>query len=325
MKKKKKMNLSSKFRNRWRLKILEQFKIVFAGLANAGKTSIILTLKRQFSELSGIKPTKGIDRSNMEILGFDIVSWDLGGQEIYRAEYKRKEAVIFSETEIFYFIIDMQDIETYEDALQYFQEIVEIYKLVDPKHLPYFIICLNKMDPNLLVDYNKQIEEITSKISDLLKGAEFKIFLTSIYNLQSVIEAFSWGISKFLPKQSELELILKQFLAEFPEINAVNILEKHSMFLVQSYRDDASHKFFNLFKEGVISIIEKLGNQLNILTFDINNVFKLYVEKLTILQRDYFFFFMGKDIDFNAIQNSLISTYYARIQTVVLADIKASK
>ncbi|MHA1649627.1 MAG: ADP-ribosylation factor-like protein [Candidatus Helarchaeota archaeon] len=296
---------------------MDQFKILFAGLANAGKTSMILTLKRQFSDLSDIKPTKGIERSELDILGFKILTWDLGGQDIYRAEYKKKEAIIFSETEIFYYVIDIQDIDSYDEALQYFKEIVEIYKLVDAKNMPYFVICFNKLDPNLIVDYSKQIEKLSAEFAKILEGIEYKIFRTSIYNLQSLIEAFSWGISKFLPKQSELELILKQFLKDFPTVNSVNLLEKHSMFLIQAYRDEPSHKFFNLLKEGIISIIENLGAQLTLLTFDINQIYKLYVEKLTILQRDYYFLFMGKDIDFNAVQESLINKYYSKIQEVV--------
>ena len=301
---------------------MEQYKIVFAGLANAGKTSITLTIKRQFSDLSGIKPTKGIERTDMDILGFKIVNWDLGGQDIYREEYKKKEAIIFSETEIFFYIIDIQDIDIYEESLQYLQEIAEIYDLVDPENLPYMVICFNKLDPNLLVDYSRQTEEITGKMVTLLKGFEYKIFKTSIYNLPSIIEAFSWGISKFLPKQSELELLLRKFLSENKNVNAVNLLEKHSMFLIQSYRDENTQRFFNLLKEGIISIVEKLGNQLTILTFDINNVYKLYVEKMTILQRDYYFIFMGQDIDFDAVQKSLINVYYGRIQEVVAADMK---
>ena len=301
---------------------MEQYKIIFAGLANAGKTSFTLTLKRQFSELSEIKPTKGIERTELDILGFKIVNWDLGGQEIYREEYKKKEDVIFSETELFFYIIDIQDIDVYEDALQYLQEISEIYALVDPENLPSIVVCFNKMDPDLIVDYSKQVEELTSKIDKMLEIYDRKMFETSIYNLPSVIEAFSWGISKFLPKQTELELILRKFLSEHKIINAVNLLEKHSMYLIQSYRDEKTQRFFNLLKEGIISIVEKLGNQLEILTFDINNVFKLFVEKMVILQRDYYFIFMGKDIDFDSIQDSLANTYYSQIQEVVQSEME---
>lgn len=296
---------------------MEQYKIVFAGIANAGKTSMTLTLKRQFSDLAGIKPTKGIERSNMDILGFQVVNWDLGGQEIYRAEYKKKEAIIFSETELFFFVIDVQDPSGYDDALKYMNEIAEIYNLVDKEKLPVVVVCYNKLDPNLIVDYTKQIEELNLKIAKTLQGFDYNTFKTSIYNLPSLIEAFSWGISKFLPKQSELELILRKFLSEHENVNAVNLLEKHSMFLIQAYQDENSQRFFNLLKEGIISIIEKLGNQLNLFTFDINNVFKLFVERMTILKRDYYFIFMGKDVDYDLVQKSLLNTYYGRIQDVV--------
>ncbi len=299
---------------------MEQFKALFVGLAAAGKTSIILTLRRQFSDLSDLKPTKGIERSEIDILGFKILTWDLGGQDIYRAEYKKKEAVIFSETEILYYIVDVQAPDLYDEALQYFEEIVEIYKLAEPERRPFFVICLNKLDPNLIEDYTKDIDDLTSKFSKKLKNFEFKIFQTSIYNLPTLIEAFSWGISKFLPKQSELELILKQFLHDFPTVNAVNLLEKHSMYLVHAFRDEDSRLFFRLVKEGIISIIENLGAQLNVLTFDINQIMQLYVEKLTVLQRDYYFLFMGKELDFEGIQKALVNTYYGKIQDVVIKD-----
>ena len=302
---------------------MEQYKIIFAGLANAGKSSLILTLKRQFSALPSIKPTKGIERTEMDILGFKIVTWDLGGQDIYRSEYKKKQAIIFSDTELFYFLIDATaDSDTCDDALKYFQEIIEIYRLADPKHMPCFIVCLHKLDPNLPIEYSEQIEDLTEKIENLLEGLDFKIFETSIYNLQSIIEAFSWGISKFLPKQSELDLIMKQFLSEYSTISIANLLEKQSMYLVHAFRDEKSHECFNQLKDGIISIIENMGDQLHLLTFIINNETKLYIERLTILQRDYYFIIMGTDLDFDAIQKSLIDTYYARIQKVVLAEAK---
>jgi hypothetical protein len=93
------------------------------------------------------------------------------------------------------------------------------------------------------------------------------------------------------------------------------------MFLVQAYRDEASHRFFNLLKEGIISIIENLGVQLNILTFEINQIMKFYVEKMVIFQKDYFFLFLGKEIDFEAVQSSLLATYYSKIQNVVQRNI----
>jgi GTPase SAR1 family protein len=302
---------------------MEQYKIIFAGLANAGKTSLILTLKRQFSDLPTIKPTKGIERTELDILGFKIVTWDLGGQDQYRSEYKKKQAIIFSDTELFYFLIDATaDSNTCDEAIKYFQEIIEIYRLADPKHMPTFIVCLHKLDPNLPDIYLKQIEALSKKVKSLLEGLNFQIFQTSIYNLQTIIEAFSWGISKFLPKQSELDLIMKQFLSEYKTVSIANLLEKQSMYLVHAYRDEKAHESFNLLKDGLISIIENMGDKLHLITFIINNETDLYIERLTILQRDYYFIVMGADLDFEDIQKSLIDTYYGRIQKVIIAEVK---
>ena len=62
-------------------------KILFTGLDDAGKTSIILALKREYSKIAIIKPTKGAQRRIFEFLGKDISEWDLGGQERYRISY----------------------------------------------------------------------------------------------------------------------------------------------------------------------------------------------------------------------------------------------
>ena len=81
-----------------------QYKVVFAGLANSGKTSILLNLKREYH--GEILPTKGIERSEMKILGHNLVEWDLGGQTTFREGYlKRKES--FYDTNLLYFVIDI--------------------------------------------------------------------------------------------------------------------------------------------------------------------------------------------------------------------------
>ncbi|MGQ4874124.1 MAG: ADP-ribosylation factor-like protein [Promethearchaeota archaeon] len=55
-------------------------KILFTGLDNAGKTSIILALQREFSKIAILSPTRGAQRRIFQFLGRDIAEWDLGGQ-----------------------------------------------------------------------------------------------------------------------------------------------------------------------------------------------------------------------------------------------------
>ena len=49
------------------------YKIIVAGLDNSGKTSMILSLENKKSQISSIKPTAGIDRSDLKALGFPII------------------------------------------------------------------------------------------------------------------------------------------------------------------------------------------------------------------------------------------------------------
>ena len=63
-------------------------KIILLGIANGGKTSLLLTLQREFKSLTKLKPTKGIERSHLDFFKKKIVVWDFGGQTKYRQNYK---------------------------------------------------------------------------------------------------------------------------------------------------------------------------------------------------------------------------------------------
>ena len=47
-------------------------KILFTGLDTAGKTSIILTMQKEFSKIAFVSPTKGAQRRIFEFLGLVV-------------------------------------------------------------------------------------------------------------------------------------------------------------------------------------------------------------------------------------------------------------
>ena len=71
-------------------------KILFTGLDDAGKTSIILALQREFSKIAVIKPSRGAQRRIFEFLGKEISEWDLGGQISYRISYLKNPSKFFN-------------------------------------------------------------------------------------------------------------------------------------------------------------------------------------------------------------------------------------
>ena len=95
-------------------------KIMVIGLDKAGKTSIMNVLNQRYNLMDNIKPTVGIERTTIQILGMPIVSWDLGGQSKYRDTYL-KNPTYFTETDSLFFVIDALDFNRYELAIQYFK------------------------------------------------------------------------------------------------------------------------------------------------------------------------------------------------------------
>ena len=65
-------------------------KVLFTGLDNAGKTSIISVLKREFAQIESLTPTQGSQKRIFDFLGKTIAEFDLGGQEKYRISYLKR-------------------------------------------------------------------------------------------------------------------------------------------------------------------------------------------------------------------------------------------
>ncbi|MHA1856854.1 MAG: ADP-ribosylation factor-like protein, partial [Promethearchaeota archaeon] len=82
-------------------------KILFTGLDNSGKTSIIKVLQKEISQIAMLKPTRQAQRKIFEYLGKDISEWDLGGQKRYRISYLREPTKYFDRSNVCIYVIDV--------------------------------------------------------------------------------------------------------------------------------------------------------------------------------------------------------------------------
>ena len=139
------------------------YKILFTGLDGAGKTSIILSLQREFSKIAIIEPTKGAQRSSFNLMGRIISEWDLGGQKRYREKYLEQSKFYLYNIDLLFFLIDIQDFRRLMDSLELFSNIIESLKELD--EYPPIVICLNKFDPDLKgsEEINKNVQIINFK------------------------------------------------------------------------------------------------------------------------------------------------------------------
>jgi len=192
-------------------------KIIFAGLDNSGKTSIILSLQEKFSYFN-TKPTLGLSRSILsttDCLGFGIVLWDLGAQKKFRKNYFKHRYQIFTNTSSVFYVIDIQDSKRYNESIEYFSKIVETYKELDEK--TDFFICFHKVDPE--ISNRSEIQEKIDFLKDILllivSNSNISFFKTTIYDLSSLFLAFSNGIMHFSP----IALLINEQLEEYAKLS----------------------------------------------------------------------------------------------------------
>ena len=170
----------------------EIMKIPIFGIQNAGKTSLIRSLQQEFSAISKLKPTKGIDRQKLKLLDKDILIWDLGGQARYREGYLEKKAeVVFSDIDQLLFVIDIQDQDSFEDAISYFKEVRD--KISDFSPDAKIHILIHKFDPGMEQDPEnmKMLEVLKQKFTEIAAPLKIILYHTTIFNPLSIIHAFS--------------------------------------------------------------------------------------------------------------------------------------
>jgi len=102
-------------------------KLIIVGLDQAGKTSILNILNKKYNAMDNIKPTVGIERDEIRILGIPIISWDLGGQEQFRESYL-KNSRLFDKTDSLFYVIDVWNASRFEEALRYYSKLLEYHK-----------------------------------------------------------------------------------------------------------------------------------------------------------------------------------------------------
>jgi len=158
-------------------------KILIMGLENSGKTSIILSLKRDVNLLSyySLKPTKGYSIEEVKDLDKLFHIWDFGGQAQYRVLHLKNMKNYIEATKKLLYVVDVQDKQKYDASMEYFSDILKIFK--EEQIFPELSVFLHKYDPNLEMD-EKDLTEITNKVKKTVP-TEFThmLFKTTIFTV----------------------------------------------------------------------------------------------------------------------------------------------
>ncbi len=166
-------------------------KISLVGLAGCGKSSLYGVAFAEITpeETKKLAPTILYETRRHPFLGLQIGIFDFGGQEQYRKEYMDKPN-IFRGTDILIPIVDLHDPNSFEQAKEYFEGLLDIYRQNNEK--PSIFLFLHKYDTE---DYQKELLDTNVKKAkemflDLFKDYDFNFMLTSIYEQDKLAKVF---------------------------------------------------------------------------------------------------------------------------------------
>ncbi len=216
----------------------EVSKIMFTGLDDAGKTSIILSLQREFSKIAILSPTRGAQRRMFDFLGKEIAEWDLGGQMSYRIAYLKNPDKYFDGTEVAIYVIDVQNKPRIPEAISYFKDVLEQFKKLEIE--PPIYVFLHKFDPALRRSAQNEMENLIIDLKDKLRETKYKeifYYETSIYDFGSIITAMSEILLSLYPKSELIEKTIIEF-AKKVESEGVVVIDDNSLIIGSYYKDD---------------------------------------------------------------------------------------
>lgn len=169
-------------------------KILFIGLSQSGKSSIIQTVfeGRNPEMTADLRATVGFIRKQINYEGINLYVFDLGGQEAYLEEVfgKLKES-IFSNTANLIFVLDAANFGEYQQARPYFfKALRNIEELSKGAKISVFA---HKMD--LIPEHNKEERiALIKNLFDVNSLENVELYSTSIFE-DSIFKAVEKSIT----------------------------------------------------------------------------------------------------------------------------------
>ena len=201
------------------------------GIDNAGKTSILTLMKSKFDipAVRGLKPTLKVERSSFRFLDHNIYQNDFGGQKSYRDEYMNNKDRYLSAVDLLYYVIDTQDSLRFDESIEYFNEIIKYFEQAK-MNIP-IVVFFHKVDPKLAEDPTiiNNMNSLREKISPFAYKFHIKEFITNIFEINTIIEAFSAGISMLYSQTEAIQRFILDIVEKMENVMALLIFEQNGI------------------------------------------------------------------------------------------------
>ncbi len=300
-----------------------EYKIVIAGLDNAGKTSALIALRMKYNfyeRVKDLKPTIKIDYNSFKFLKtYHINLWDMGGQKKFREIYLANP-IYFSETNFIYYLIDIQDDLKFEDSVQYLHKLLEIYR--DLGYSNEVIVCFSKFDPKYrnIEEYLERKKMLENLILSQNKDMKFRFFNISYYDISSISKAMSYSLSRLL-KLDKLNDFLTSLITDF-ECNYAILYTDSGLIIADDYKNTMDIKTFEETISGRINDDLEFFQRLVDEGVDINERSTIFEDKIDYVKlilvntkEQQNFFYLG--ISTKLMNLEKIKKGFSKIQTIL--------
>ncbi|NMC04657.1 MAG: hypothetical protein GYA24_05565 [Candidatus Lokiarchaeota archaeon] len=218
-----------------------QKKIIFTGLDNSGKTSIVATLEAERLIKANLKPTTFVERKEFKFLDYSIMIHDLGGQKKYLIKYLKQADKFFDKTDVCIYVVDVQDITRYTEALDFMKDLVT--QFADLRITPKMYVFFHKAENVLNGDLQgaKNIEMLQERITDIVGGLyplEFEN--TTIYDAYTITATFSAILQDLYPRDVLVQKTMQEFAEQMNAVAAV--LYDHRMLTIADHYAEPKEK-----------------------------------------------------------------------------------
>ncbi len=231
-------------------------KIAIIGLANAGKTSIVKTVRKTYhigQTIQSPKPTKSVQRTIFKIFGDNAIIWDYGGQDEYRAAYLEKPERFLSDIHYLFFVIDIQDPKSFDQSLNYFSDAYDFIH----EHTPQLIVSImfHKMDPKIAKtpEIKERVIKLKRKFGAILVNREVGYYETSVFDALSLLTSISLPILGDLPIYNKISVLFANYAirnsVDYMNLTVDNLLELGKFRIYRKDQEflEASMEFYKEF------------------------------------------------------------------------------
>ncbi len=210
-------------------------KILFAGLDNAGKTSIITCLKGGLAGTGLVNPTFLVERSKFQYLGFDMIQHDMGGQHMFIQSYLKEPGKYFNHADTCIYVADIQDRDRIYNTIKYFKAVLSSFTTLAVK--PSIHVLLHKAERYM--NEKHAIDGRTlEKLKTLMLEANDDRFpidftLTTIEAPWTITGAFATIFNSIVGRASRFKQIINE-LATATNAEFAALFDQHMIPLAQN-------------------------------------------------------------------------------------------